>query len=105
MAPQATPLDKIGEVVKRVRRQLGRYDVSVSVDEPALIGHPYIVTMAKDRLVHRTMLDWHTVQRFMHGGTDALLVREVRLGFAALNRLMHVRDVGPGQKGFGRPSR
>lgn len=94
MAPAPTALDKIAEIVKRVRRQTGRYDVTIAVDEPILIGNPYVVTMSKDRLVHRIMLDWHSVQRFMHGGNDALLVREIRLGFAALDRLMRVREMG-----------
>lgn len=105
MAPGPTALDKIGEIVKRVRRQLSRYDVTVAVDEPHLIGHPYIVTMTKDRLVHRTMLDWHSVQRFMHGGNEAFVVREVRLGFAALERLMRVRAMGSGPQTPGKSGR
>ena len=92
MAPGLTPLGRLSEIIKRVRRQLGRYDVTVAVDEPILVGHPYIVTMSKNQLVYRTLLDWHNVQRFLRGGNDALLAREIRLGFAALDRLMRVHD-------------
>lgn len=105
MAPGPTALDRIAEIVKRVRRQLGRYDIVIAVDEPNLVGHPYIVTMNKERLVHRTLLDWHNVQRYMHGGTDAFLVREVRLGFAALDRLMRVRSLGSPFRAGGKPGR
>lgn len=92
MAIGLTPLNRISEIIKRVRRQLGRYDVTIAVDEPILVGHPYMVTMSKSQLVHRTLLDWHNVQRFLRGGNDSLLAREIRLGFAALDRLMRVHD-------------